>query len=93
LMYGYILSTVSEFFVEYMPRSMAPNVITLLGHICILVMYVSGVFWCRENCELPSWLIFTAAVLYFTWLILDNIDGKQARRTRTSSPLGLIFDH
>jgi ethanolaminephosphotransferase len=27
------------------------------------------------------------------WLILDNIDGKQARRTNTSSALGLLFDH
>ncbi len=25
--------------------------------------------------------------------ILDNMDGKQARRTKTSSPLGMMFDH
>lgn len=25
--------------------------------------------------------------------MLDNLDGKQARRTGTSSPLGLMFDH
>ena len=31
--------------------------------------------------------------LYFLWLIMDNVDGKQARRTHTSSPLGLLFDH
>ena len=24
---------------------------------------------------------------------LDNIDGKQARKTGNSSPLGLLFDH
>lgn len=24
---------------------------------------------------------------------LDNIDGKQARKTNNSSPLGLLFDH
>jgi phosphatidylglycerophosphate synthase len=34
-----------------------------------------------------------SSVLYMGWLILDNIDGKQARRTNTSSPLGLMFDH
>ena len=27
-----------------------------------------------------------------SWLI-DGIDGKQARRTKTSSPLGELFDH
>ena len=26
-------------------------------------------------------------------MVLDNIDGKQARRTKNSSPLGLVFDH
>lgn len=26
-------------------------------------------------------------------MILDNLDGKQARRTNTSSPLGQLFDH
>lgn len=25
--------------------------------------------------------------------MFDNMDGKQARRTNTSSPLGLLFDH
>jgi ethanolaminephosphotransferase len=24
---------------------------------------------------------------------IDNLDGKQARRTKSSSPLGLLFDH
>jgi ethanolaminephosphotransferase len=24
---------------------------------------------------------------------LDNADGKQARKTKSSSPLGLLFDH
>ena len=27
------------------------------------------------------------------YCVLDNIDGKQARRTGSSSPLGLLFDH
>lgn len=31
--------------------------------------------------------------LYFAWIILDNTDGKQARRLGISSPLGLLFDH
>ena len=26
-------------------------------------------------------------------MTLDAIDGKQARRTKTSSPLGQLFDH
>lgn len=38
-------------------------------------------------------------MLIYTWmlgnysLVQDCIDGKQARRTRSSSPLGQLFDH
>lgn len=31
--------------------------------------------------------------LYRLFLILDGMDGKQARRTGTSGPLGELFDH
>ena len=33
------------------------------------------------------------AVGFFLYQSLDAIDGKQARRTNTSSPLGELFDH
>ncbi len=45
-----------------------------------------------EN-PLPSWAWFTVSVLLFLSHTLDGIDGKQARRTNTSSPLGELFDH
>lgn len=31
--------------------------------------------------------------MVFTYYTLDNIDGKQARRTGNSSPLGMCMDH
>ena len=34
-----------------------------------------------------------SAVLIFSYMFLDNTDGKQARRTNTSSPLGELIDH
>lgn len=33
------------------------------------------------------------AVSILIYQTLDNIDGKQARRTRSGSPLGMLFDH
>jgi ethanolaminephosphotransferase len=42
---------------------------------------------------LPPWLYVYAAVALFLYALFDNMDGKQARRTNTSSPLGLLFDH
>lgn len=32
-------------------------------------------------------------VAYFLYIICDNTDGKQARRTGSSSPLGMLIDH
>jgi hypothetical protein len=36
--------------------------------------------------------LFSAFAIFF-YSTLDNMDGKQARRTGASSPLGLLFDH
>ncbi|KAM0748023.1 Cholinephosphotransferase [Meredithblackwellia eburnea MCA 4105] len=45
-----------------------------------------------EECA-PRWLYFTFSVGLFFYQSLDAIDGKQARRTGTSGPLGELFDH
>jgi phosphatidylglycerophosphate synthase len=34
----------------------------------------------------------SAAAVFF-YLHMDCLDGKQARRTKNSSPLGQLFDH
>ncbi|CAG9131614.1 unnamed protein product [Plutella xylostella] len=42
---------------------------------------------------IPGWLWPVLAVFLFLAYTLDGIDGKQARRTQTSGPLGEMFDH
>lgn len=41
----------------------------------------------------PRWSCFLCALGLFIYQSLDAIDGKQARRTNSSSPLGELFDH
>jgi ethanolaminephosphotransferase len=41
----------------------------------------------------PRWLPLVVAINLFIYQTLDNMDGKQARKTGTSSPLGMLFDH
>jgi len=41
----------------------------------------------------PLYMVFIAAFCSFFYQTMDAIDGKQARRTGTSSPLGQLFDH
>ena len=43
--------------------------------------------------DAPRWVYFSCGAAAFTYLHLDCIDGKQARRTKSSSPLGQLFDH
>jgi len=43
--------------------------------------------------EVPGTTLWVCSGLYFGWMVLDNMDGKQARRLNCSSPLGLLFDH
>jgi len=41
----------------------------------------------------PRWVYVAQAVWIFLYQALDNLDGKQARRTGSSSALGELFDH
>lgn len=41
----------------------------------------------------PRWLYYLNGFSVFWYLHLDCLDGKQARRTKSSSPLGQLFDH
>ncbi len=41
----------------------------------------------------PRWTYLLCALGFFIYQSLDAIDGKQARRTGTNSPLGEFFDH
>lgn len=43
--------------------------------------------------EPPRWASALCALGLFIYQSLDAIDGKQARRTNSSSPLGELFDH
>ncbi len=42
---------------------------------------------------LPRWLYYFFAASLVIYINLDCMDGKQARRTGTSNPLGQLFDH
>ncbi|KAJ3447240.1 ethanolaminephosphotransferase [Anaeramoeba flamelloides] len=41
----------------------------------------------------PRWVSYLSAGTTFLWLILDNCDGKQARKTKNESPVGQLLDH
>lgn len=80
--------------VELLPVWLAPNALTLAGLVinglatAVLMLYSSD---CKQHA--PKWCYFLCAFALFLYQTLDAIDGKQARRTNSSSPLGELFDH
>jgi ethanolaminephosphotransferase len=60
----------------------------ILFNIVLLVIYMPDLVGPG-----PSWLYYSFAAGLFMYQTMDNIDGKQARRTGTSSGLGELFDH
>uniref|UniRef100_A0A8D0GQ66 Cholinephosphotransferase 1 n=1 Tax=Sphenodon punctatus TaxID=8508 RepID=A0A8D0GQ66_SPHPU len=80
--------------VERTPIWLAPNTITLSGLLLNLLTTLLLVAYCPSATEqAPSWVFLLCALGLFVYQSLDAIDGKQARRTNSSSPLGELFDH
>ena len=63
----------------------------LLGNIAVLCVYL--VYDTSMKEVLPVWLNLLMVASMFVYQTFDAIDGKQARRTGTSGPLGQLFDH
>ncbi|KAF2075427.1 hypothetical protein CYY_003256 [Polysphondylium violaceum] len=96
LMYNYVISPTCNVLVEYIPKCIAPNLITAIGLFCqLLGLGLACYYLGFENTKDDShrWVHLFSGAMVFIYMMLDNIDGKQARRTKTSSPLGELFDH
>ncbi|XP_047518049.1 cholinephosphotransferase 1 isoform X4 [Pieris napi] len=76
------------------PLWLAPNLITILGLIINIVTTLILVWYSPDaRQDPPRWACALCALGVFVYQSLDAIDGKQARRTGSQSPLGELFDH
>ena len=68
--------------------------ITFVG-LCLIIMSHTMLAWFDPDLtgNAPSWVLALQGICLFVYSTLDNMDGKQARRTGSSSSLGLLFDH
>lgn len=99
----YVMHPFWNWVVQYCPKNIAPNLLTFSGFLCTCFMYVmfAAIDYSfltsdpdvPEVNPLPRWTWYFAGILLFLAYTLDGIDGKQARRTGTSGPLGELFDH
>ncbi|CAH1102407.1 unnamed protein product [Psylliodes chrysocephalus] len=76
------------------PIWLAPNLITILG-LFVNIFTALILIWYSPDAraEAPRWSCALCALGLFIYQSLDAIDGKQARRTNSSNPLGELFDH
>lgn len=101
----YVMHPFWNFVVEFVPMSIAPNVLTLAGFTCtlinaILLTYYDYHFYASSDDmrdqgynPIPSFVWLICAINLFLAHTLDGIDGKQARRTKATGPLGELMDH
>ncbi|CAI2370750.1 unnamed protein product [Moneuplotes crassus] len=94
-----LLNPFWEWTTELFPMWMAPNLITFMGLLaavlpCMLMLYYDlGKAYLSTSQPLPEYTYLLVAIGTFVYQTLDSVDGKQARRTGSSSPLGQLFDH
>lgn len=75
------------FIAPYIPRSIAPNQITVASFISALIACLF-LYFVRSPAGYLFWAIFN-----FIWYILDALDGAHARLTGQSSEFGGFLDH
>ncbi|KAL7579915.1 hypothetical protein ACA910_004918 [Epithemia clementina (nom. ined.)] len=97
LLYRYILSPLAVFCVNHLtPSWVAPNAITLTGLLIMFSAY-GAVWYYVPDLEIqsdpPRWIFLWTGIAMLLYQTLDNMDGKHAVKTKSASPLGLLFDH
>lgn len=77
------------------PKSWAPNLITLLGHVSILIGFIWIAVFTQGGpmASLGPVTFLISAVSIAIYILADIIDGLQARRLGVSGPLGDYIEH
>ena len=95
LMYNKCMSPCLNKVVNFLPTWLAPNLITFIS-LCFNILasfisYLDGGF--DFSFKLKRSTCFVIGMFQLIYQLLDNIDGKQARRTGNSTPFGMLMDH
>lgn len=74
---------------SFVPRSISPNLISVLGELCAAAGTAAAIFGDATS----TTPLLLNACLYFVYQTADAVDGKHARITKQSTPLGAVVDH
>ena len=95
--YTYIDNKMNPFWekcASFLPYALTPNMVTVTGLFCqILSVVIISFYDLTFSYPVPTFIPFFFFFMLFLAQTLDAIDGKHARRTKRSSPLGQLMDH
>ena len=97
IIYNYLVSPLLNQIIKYnlIPIWLAPNLITILSLIFNIIGFLFVIIECKNDFskKLSPISTFIITISHYLYIIFDNLDGKQARRTNTSSSFGMLLDH
>ncbi|ESN95058.1 hypothetical protein HELRODRAFT_115001 [Helobdella robusta] len=99
----YIMHPFWNWLVKFYPMWLAPNVLTFSGFMLLVItLLLFTIFDYNYEASndlqlayppIPDFIFLVAGFSFFWAHQLDGTDGKQARRTGSSNPLGELMDH
>lgn len=98
----YVTHPFWEWCVKYCPLWLAPNLMTFVGFLLLVANFFLLTFYDPDflassggsgSDHIPGWVWLFCFLSQFLAHTLDGCDGKQARKTGSSTPLGELFDH
>ena len=77
------------------PEWIAPNLLTVLSLMFNIIGFLFVIFEAGNDFsyKLSRLTTLVITITHYLYIIFDNLDGKQARKTKTSSSFGMLLDH
>ena len=89
-----VLQVVWNWTIKFIPMRVSPNAITLVGIFVNISTSSLLIFHYLNTSEIaPTSVYMINGLGLFVYQTIDALDGKQARRTFTESPLDELMDH
>ena len=77
---------------QWIPEWLSANTLTIVSNLGSIMAFSVAIYMSATQTYSPLLLLLSGLGLFF-YMSLDNMDGSQARRTKTASPLGEFLDH
>eukprot|EP01063_Lacrimia_lanifica_P022460 TRINITY_DN30042_c0_g1_i1.p1 TRINITY_DN30042_c0_g1~~TRINITY_DN30042_c0_g1_i1.p1 ORF type:complete len:355 (+),score=128.99 TRINITY_DN30042_c0_g1_i1:53-1066(+) len=93
LLFRYVLNPIYSQMVHCLPRWLTPNAMTVVGITLTGLASAMMMKHFHEGTEISKEELYVVSAFNLLYMCLDNLDGKQARRLKLSSPIGEYLDH